>query len=103
IIDLKNRSWYVPMKTAERAVIKSTTAEQHNPLCTVSVDYEGDAIKHWRLNKKSTTIIVDGKGKVIFVDEGVLGSEGQKKVISLLKHNGKPYTEWPGRKPPSQH
>lgn len=95
IIDIKNRSWYVPKKMAKRAILKSLEKDTHNPLCTVSIDYKGKAINHWRLNKKSTTIIVNSLGKVIFVAEGILNKAQQQKVIALMTQYGKPYTHWP--------
>lgn len=95
IIDIKNRAWYVPQKTAESAVNESILAPTHNALCTVSIDHTGKAIKHWQLNKKSTTIIVNGAGKVIFVEEGVLDQKERAKVIQLLTKYGKPYSHWP--------
>lgn len=83
----------MPKETVEDAVTDSIKEDSHNPLCTVSIDHKGEAVKHWQLNKESTTIIVDGSGKIIFVDEGVLDSDEQEKIITLLKEKGKPFDE----------
>ena len=97
IIDIKNKSWYAPKSTAINAVYNSLEKDEHNPACSVSIDYRGLAVKHWKLNTKSTTIVVDGEGNILFIEEGVLNKKSQKSVINLLKMHGKPFSEWPDK------
>ncbi len=96
LIDIKNRAWYVPAKAAEDFVQKSIESDEHNPVCRTSIDYDGLALDAWNLEKKSTTMVVDGNGQILFLGLGVLSEEEEKAVIQLMRKGAKPFAQWPG-------
>lgn len=83
IVDMKNKAWYAPVSLAEKEMAKRVK-ESPNPNCTVTADYNGQANKHWGLEKGPTSIVTNGAGKVVFFNYGVLDEAQQLTVISLL-------------------
>jgi predicted transcriptional regulator len=68
----------------EKEINARVKSAEHNPACPVSGDYEGLAVKHWGLQKRAVTIVVDGQGLVVFLAYGVLSPRQQGDIFLML-------------------
>jgi hypothetical protein len=84
ITDIKHKAWYAPLAMVEKEINAQVKSPEHNPACPVSGDYEGLAVKHWGLEKRAVTIVVDGQGLVVFLAYGVLSPRQQGDIFLML-------------------
>lgn len=83
IVDMENRAWYSPLSLAESEIAREMK-QSLNPKCTVTADYSSIANKHWGVDVGPLSIVVDGKGVVVFIVHGVPLPAQEQKIIALL-------------------
>ncbi len=84
ITDIKNKAWYAPVSMVESEMRKEANSDKNTLGCIVSGDYDGLALEQWKLENKAVTVVVDGKGTIIFLAYGVLNEDQEQEVFDLF-------------------
>ncbi|NRB38814.1 MAG: hypothetical protein HRU20_10155 [Pseudomonadales bacterium] len=84
ITDIDNKAWYAPVSMVESEMRTQVESEKNILGCQVAGDYDGKAVKQWKLKKEAVTIVVDGNGEILFIEYGVLNDRQEQQVLDLL-------------------